>query len=148
MRYLIILLPLYLILSISDLAAQSSSDSTAIRNTALDYIEGWYAGEEERMERAIHPRLAKRLVTENPQQGNSNLVVTSALELFQQTRRGGGKMTPENDRKTDVKILDIYGNAASVKVDAGGWIDYMHMARWNGEWKIINVLWELNPQNK
>jgi hypothetical protein len=30
-----------------------------------------------------------------------------------------------------------------VRVDAGEWIDYMHLARWSGEWKIINVLWEL-----
>lgn len=146
MRYSIFLIPILLILSISEVTAQSSADSVAIKNTALDYIEGWYAGNEERMERAIHPRLAKRLVAENPQQGNSYLVVTSALELFQQTRRGGGKTTPENDRKTNVEILDIYGNAASVKVDAGGWIDYMHIAKWNGEWKIINVLWEQNPE--
>jgi hypothetical protein len=27
-----------------------------------------------------------------------------------------------------------------------GWIDYMHLAKWNGEWKIANVLWELKPQ--
>jgi hypothetical protein len=29
-----------------------------------------------------------------------------------------------------------------------GWIDYMHMARWNGRWVIVNVLWELKPQNR
>jgi hypothetical protein len=27
-----------------------------------------------------------------------------------------------------------------------GWIDYMHMAKWNGRWVIVNVLWELKPQ--
>lgn len=126
-------------------SAQSSGDSLAIKKTALNYIEGWYSGNEERMENAIHPKLAKRLVAENPENGYSFLVITSALELFQQTKRGGGSTTPKADRNTAVKILDIYGNAASVKVDAGGWIDYMHMAKWNGEWKIINVLWEINP---
>jgi hypothetical protein len=28
------------------------------------------------------------------------------------------------------------------------WIDYMHMARWNNRWVIVNVLWELKPESK
>jgi hypothetical protein len=27
-----------------------------------------------------------------------------------------------------------------------GWVDYMHMAKWNGRWVIVNVLWELKPR--
>jgi len=27
-------------------------------------------------------------------------------------------------------------------VDAGPWVDYMHMVRWQGRWVILNVLWE------
>jgi hypothetical protein len=27
-------------------------------------------------------------------------------------------------------------------------VDYMHLVRWNGEWKIINVLWDLRPEYK
>jgi hypothetical protein len=34
--------------------AQSAPDSTAIRATALDYAEGWYEGNAERMARALH----------------------------------------------------------------------------------------------
>ena len=44
---------------------------------------------------------------------------------------------------TDVRILDIFGNTASVRVDAGAWVDYLHIVKWNGRWVIINVLWEL-----
>jgi hypothetical protein len=41
----------------------------------------------------------------------------------------------------------VYQNAASVKVVASDWIDYLHLARWNGTWKIVNVLWELEPES-
>ncbi|HEX6315687.1 MAG TPA: nuclear transport factor 2 family protein, partial [Gemmatimonadaceae bacterium] len=41
-------------------SAQTAADSAAIRAAALDYIEGWYEGNAERMERALHPELAKR----------------------------------------------------------------------------------------
>ena len=126
--------------------AQAASDSAAIRATALDYIDGWWAGDAERMERSLHPELAKRIVNVNPQNGRHSLGQQSAMTLVQGTRRGGGKETPVAARKSDVRILDIFGNTASVKVDAGLWIDYLHIAKWNGRWVIVNVLWELRPQ--
>jgi hypothetical protein len=124
--------------------AQSAADSTAIRQTALDYIEGYYEGNAERMERALHPELAKRIVRTNPQ-GRSNLGQMSAMSLVQGTRAGGGRDIPAAERHKDVRILDIYQNAASVKVVAASWIDYIHLAKWNGRWVIVNVLWELKP---
>jgi hypothetical protein len=42
--------------------AQSAADSAAIRSTALDYVEGWYEGNPQRMARAVHPELVKRIV--------------------------------------------------------------------------------------
>lgn len=124
--------------------AQSPADSAAIRQTALDYIEGYYEGNAERMEQALHPELAKRIVRTNPQ-GRSSLGQMSAMTLVQGTRAGGGRDTPRDQQQKDVTILDIYQNAASVKVVAATWIDYMHLARWNGRWVIVNVLWELKP---
>ena len=121
--------------------AQTAADSAGIRQAALDYIEGWYEGNGERMERALHPDLAKRIINANPQ-GRSVLGHQSAMTLVQNTKRGGGKDTPAAQRRTDVRILDIFGNVASVRVDADRWIDYLHIARWNGRWVIINVLWE------
>jgi len=39
----------------SSASAQATSDADLIKQTALDYIEGWYEGNAERMERALHP---------------------------------------------------------------------------------------------
>ena len=124
--------------------AQTAADSAAIRQAALDYIEGWYEGNAERMERAVHPDLAKRIINAD-QRGRGVLGHQSAMTLVQNTRRGGGKETPVAERRTDMRILDIFGNTASVRVDADRWIDYMHIAKWNGRWVIINVLWENRP---
>ena len=67
----------------------------------------------------------------------------SALGLVQGTRKGFGKNTPKEKQQKDVTILDVFENAASVKVVASDWIDYLHVAKWNGRWVIVNVLWEL-----
>jgi hypothetical protein len=126
------------------LEAQSAADSAAIRTAALDYIEGWYTADAARMERSLHPELAKRIVQTNAQ-GRSRLDQQSAMTLVQSTRRGGGKDLPAGQRRSEVRILDVFGNAASVRVHAATWIDYMHLAKSNGRWVIVNVLWELDP---
>ena len=126
----------------------ASADAAAIRQTALDYIEGWYEGNAERMERALHPELAKRIVRTNPQNNQSRLDQMGAMSLVQGTRRGGGRNTPKERQQKDVTILDVYESAASVKVIASDWIDYLHMAKFNGRWVIVNVLWELKPNTK
>jgi len=49
--------------------------------------------------------------------------------------------------------------AAAAKADSARWarwhwwttrargaIDYFELARWNGQWKIVNVLWALTPK--
>lgn len=126
--------------------APAAADSAAIRQAALDYIEGWYAGDAERMARAVHPELAKRLVRTDRESGRSDIRTMGASELVAQTRRGGAKETPPAERRTEVRILDVFGETASARVDAHGWIDYMHLARADGRWQIVNVLWALRPQ--
>ena len=96
------------------------------------------------MERALHPDLAKRIVRQGPQ--GSRLQSMTAAELVEGTRRGGGKETPAAAQQKDVVILDVFQNTASVRATMSGWVDYMHMAKWNGEWRIVNVLWELKPR--
>ena len=91
----------------------SDADVAAIRQTAMDYIEGWYEGNAERMERALHPELAKRIVRTNPQNKQSRLDQMSAMSLVQGTRRGGGKDTPKERQQKDVTILDVYEGAAT-----------------------------------
>jgi hypothetical protein len=126
----------------------SDADAAAIKQAALDYIEGWYTGNAERMERAVHPELAKRIVFTDPQTRRPRLDQQSAMTLVQGTRSRSDKPTPPAERQSDVTILDVYENAASVKVVAFNWIDYLHLARWNGQWKIINVLWEFKPERQ
>ena len=125
----------------------SDTDKAAIKATALDYIEGWYEGNAERMERALHPELAKRIVQKDAR-GNNRLDQMGAMALVQGTKRGYGKNTPKEKQIKDVTILDVFGNAASVKIVASDWIDYLHIAKFNGRWVIVNVLWELKPSNK
>ena len=123
----------------------SEADKTGIKETALDYAEGWYEGNAERMERALHPDLAKRIARKDDK-GNSRLENMSAMTLVQVTRRGFGKQTPKEQQQKDVKILDAMESSAVVKLVMRDWVDYMQMAKIGGRWVIVNVLWEMKPQ--
>ena len=144
-RMLVIVISTILIVPVSQVNSQTTPDAELIKQAALDYIEGWYEGNAERMERALHPELAKRIVRPDAR-GRSNLGQQSAMTLVQNTRMGAGKDTAKEKQQKDVTVLDIFGNAASAKVVASDWIDYLHLAKWNGRWVIVNVLWELKPQ--
>jgi len=145
MKTSLLIVSVFLLAGVTPAAAQSAADSAAIRATALDYIQGWYTGDGTRMERALHPELAKRIV-HSDSLGRYRLDSQSAMTLVQNTRMGGGKDTPQADRRDDVRILDIYQNAAAARVDASYWIDYLQLAKWRGRWVIVNVLWELKPK--
>ena len=125
--------------------AQTTADREAIKQTALDYIEGYYEGNAERMERALHPDLAKRIVRTDPSTGKSKLDNMTAPRLVQITQSRQGKPTPPDKQQKDVTILDVFENAASVKIVAGDWIDYLHVSKFDGRWVIVNVLWDLKP---
>ncbi len=126
----------------------SEADLAAIKQTALDYIESYYEGNAERMERALHPDLAKRIVHTDPKSGRSRLDQMSAMSLVLGTRARASRPTPKDKQQKDVTVLDVFENAASVKIVATDWIDYLHVAKFNGRWVIVNVLWELKPQQK
>jgi hypothetical protein len=122
--------------------AQSSADSAAIRAAALDYAEGWYEGNADRMARALHPELVKRIVVRDTTTGKSMVQGMGASVLVNSTRHGYGKETPKDRQQKEVTILDIFGNAASAKAVMADWVDYMQLGKVDGRWVIVNVLWE------
>jgi hypothetical protein len=45
-----------------------------------------------------------------------------------------------------VTILSTFGNVAMVRIEASEWVDFLQEIKWNGSWKIINVVWENRPE--
>ena len=123
--------------------AQTAADSAGVVATAKDYIEGWYAGDAARMSRALHPELVKRIHQRDSTSGRWVVDNQGASRLTLGTARGGGSRTPKEKQRTEVKVLDIFRGAASARIDADGWVDYLQLVREGDRWLILNVLWEL-----
>jgi hypothetical protein len=124
---------------------QQVEDSTAIRRTALDYAQGWYEGDAERMRRSLHPGLAKRAILRDSRTGEERFSHLSQQQMVAKTAQGGGRDdAPAHKRYYAVAVLDIYGDIASARADTYEYVDYLHLARSQEQWVIVNVLWKEN----
>jgi hypothetical protein len=121
----------------------SEADQVAVTQAALDYAEGWYTGDRARMERSLHGRLAKRAYLPG-KDGKRALDEMDKTTLLAGNQPENAQRYADKPKRAEVEILDGFHNAASVKLTMDGWVDYMHLARTeSGEWRIVNVLWEL-----
>ncbi len=120
-------------------------DLAAIEAAARDYIDGWYEGDAERMGRGLHPDLRKRSFRELPGGGQivSDLTYTTMVAY---TKKGFGTKSKKEGQVNQVKILDVSPTIASVKTVSPEFIDYLHLAKVDGQWRIVNVLWEPTPE--
>jgi len=134
-----------LFVSVSNSFAQSDDTSELLIQRALDYVAGYYSSDINRMDRSIHPDLAKRAVGKHPKTGKNiirHISKSTLLEIANGIR--GTESSKETQKKLDnieVSILAVDGNIASVKVVSADFIDYLHLGKWNGKWMIINIFW-------
>lgn len=115
-------------------SAQTSSDWVEIDAVARDYIEGWYSGDVERMDRALHEELVKRIVEDDGPKSLRELDKTRMLEL---TTQGGGEAP---DAAIEILIDDVSTDIATVRVASPDYLDYLHLAKTADGWEIVNVL--------
>jgi Putative lumazine-binding len=116
--------------------ARTDADRDAIVAAALDYYEGWFDGNAMRMERALHPELAKRGLTED-----EKVETDTARSMIDATADGVGRKRDVPDRRIEVDVNHMHGDIASAVVTSAVYVDYLHLVRVGGRWKIVNALW-------
>ena len=122
---------------------ESHLDAESVRATALDYAEGWYTGNTGRMRRSLHPALVKRSITPSSE-GGYEIGPTSTCDMMASWTESGEGRAWTGPRQFEVEILSIFRDIAAVRCLSPEYVDYLQVARLNrGEWKIINVLWQL-----
>jgi len=128
-------------------AQDIKNDSLAIIETALNYGDGFYSGSAERMEKAIASDLFKVAPLKLPNSDQWVLTQSTFTGLVEMSRAKVG-FIPEEARKTEVKVLKIDGDLAFARLTSAQFNDYLAMARTNGQWKIVNVIWTYGPDSR
>ncbi len=122
----------------------AAADEEAVRQAVLDYVEGIYDVQPERIERSVHPTLRKvgYVRRDDGSWGSTPMTFEQLHELAAQWNASGHLSA---DAPKEIDVLDVLDQTASAKLVAEWGVDYFHLARIDGRWQIMNVLWQTPP---
>jgi hypothetical protein len=115
----------------------SPADAEAVARVATEYFQSWFAGDGERMRACLHPALAKR-TPERLGAKSLTLHEDPAEQLVTDTASGEGTGF---DPSQEVIVLDVFRDIATVMVRSAPFVEYLHLARFDYEWLIVNALY-------
>lgn len=117
------------------------AELTAIKQASLGYLDGWFQSDPVKMKGALHPYLHKFRVNTVKGSEHQFLDVMTADELIgiagvnQEWVKGKGHGEPE--------VIFHNADIAVVFAQSDGFYDLINLAKINGEWKIVQVLWQV-----
>ena len=117
--------------------ADEQGDSEPILRTLDDYTGSWFDRDAEAVRRSVHPALAERKVVD-PSSSTLDLDENTFEELLEVVAQGPDKPV---ERVWKAEVLDVSGDIASGKVTAAWWDTYLHLARFDDSWMIVNILY-------
>jgi hypothetical protein len=118
--------------------ATTADDTHAITAVVTDYFQSWFLGEPERMREVLHPALSKRTPS-RPGGPDLTLEEDTATSMVASAARGP---RPQYEHWQDVEVLDVSADIATVRVRSQPFVEYVHLARFDGRWLIVNTLYE------
>ena len=125
-------------------AQEVSRDRAGVERAALDYLEGFYEGDPAKLRRGVHPEVMKfGFARRDGEYHRVPMSFEEMLAFAERVRDQGQQPGPEAPKR--VEILDVLDQTAVAKVYAWWGSDYLSMARYGGEWKIVQVLWQSPP---
>ena len=147
MKKLLFLAAALMVITCSKAAvAQSSADKEGVRQAVLDYVEGVYEVDPSRIERSVHPDLAKRgFFVKRGETAYSSGQMTFS-QLVEVAKNWNKERKLPKDAPKEITVFDVLDQTASAKLVAAWGIDYFHLAKYDGKWKIINVVWQSHPK--
>jgi prophage antirepressor-like protein len=120
-----------------------NDDRKAVERAILNYVEGVYEADTAKIYESVAPFLAKRGYFMRNNELRDAPMTFAQLVAVTKSWSQNQKITAETPKK--VTVFDILDKTASGKVEAKWGIDYFHLAKVNGKWTIVNVLWQDYP---
>lgn len=110
-------------------------EAEAVEAVVLDYIDGWHSGDAQRMDRSLHDDLVKRRVSDEA--APEDLSGVTKAQMVELTRDGGGRSP---GAAAEIVVHHVEGNIASAQVATEEFLDYLHLSKPSGSWRIVHDL--------
>ena len=140
-------LSLFALLFISFFCRAQTDDRALIEKAIHNYVDAFYQADTTKAYESIAKDLAKRgyFTGKDGQVKEARMSFEQLIRLAQRWK-STQQITDASPKK--ITVFDVLDKIATAKVEAQWGIDYFHLARVNGTWTIIHVLWQDYPKNK
>jgi Putative lumazine-binding len=139
---IIITVGLFMILPFTFLQAQTDKDGviTAVR----DYVDAFYNADTIKIYKSIAKDVVKYGYAIPKNKTRYERFDGSFTEMVSSIIKYGKFPKPTLPK---IEVFEVLNQTASAKVSAGWGIDYILLAKQNGNWMITHVLWQTYPSN-
>ena len=124
-------------------AAAQSDDRAAVHQAALDYVTAVYESRPELIEKSVSRDLTKHGFMRQ-KDGSYRRSPMTYQELVQVAKEWNANKKQDVSIK-EVKVGDVFDQTATAMVRASWGIDFMQLAKIDGQWKILNIVWQSHP---
>ncbi len=126
--------------------AQTPDDRAAIERAAFNYLEGFYEGSTDKIRQSVHPDAHKfGFYIEEGEYKRTPMSFDEMLNYAEEVKASGDY--PDKNAPKSVELLDVLDQTAVAKVYAWWGSDYMTLAKYDGKWMIVQVLWQQAPED-
>jgi len=126
--------------------AYAQNDRDLVYAAMEDYVDALYKAEPERIKRSVHPNLAKkgfwRPKDKTEYQPESTMTFD---QLYDLASKWNAKKTLAADAPRKIEVFDVQDQTAAGKLTAQWGTDYFQLAKYDGKWLIVNIVWQSTP---
>ncbi|GAB5495256.1 MAG: hypothetical protein Phyf2KO_03360 [Phycisphaerales bacterium] len=126
----------------------TEEDKAEIEQLIRDYVVGFYEIDGDKVQSTCHTGLSKRTV-EHTQEGKVGFfrpITYEEIYLLAETFNRHFNFSPSARCEIDIYYAD--DKHAAAKVLAASWFDYFQIAKVEGEWTIVNIMFEGLPEDQ
>lgn len=138
-------------LLISFTAYGQITDKELVQAAIEDYVDGIYNVQPDRIKKSVHPELVKKGYWKGKDKADyayDGIMTFDQLVKLAETWNAKGWLAKDAPKKID--IYDVQDQTACGKLTAYWGTDYFQLAKVEGKWMIMNILWQgpLSPAKK
>jgi hypothetical protein len=127
-------------------AAAQNPDHAAVHQAALDYVTAVYESRPELIERSVSRELTKHGFVRQKDGSYSRAPMT--YQQLVDVARNWNKDRKRDVSIKEVKVGEVLDTTATATVRASWGIDFMQLAKIDGRWQILNIVWQSHPVTK
>ncbi|MCB9278819.1 MAG: nuclear transport factor 2 family protein [Lewinellaceae bacterium] len=124
-------------------AQDAAADAKGAEQAMMDYLDGFYEGDTAKIIRSVLPEVAKYGYWKDEKTGKYGGEAMSFQEMLNYANRvKERKRFPKPDAPKKVELFEVQDQTAAGKVTAWWGTDYILLGKYDGKWKIVQVLWQ------